>query len=543
MSSLGGLSHADLIRKVLVFCLFWGGASVLQFRAHAFQSEFGSDPDEPAHYVTGLMVHDYALSGFAKRPLEYARDYYVHYPKVALGHWPPFFYLVQAVWTLAFAPSRTAVMLLMGAITALLATLLSETISKEMSFGIGAGVSALFISLPIVERFSAAVMSELLLSSLLFLAMLSYGRYLDTERWQPAAWFGAWSALAILTKGTAIQLALVPPFALLLTRRWHLVRRFSFWLPGIMVVALAAPWYLRVPGAQHELVAHYGGIEWRPERFTGTIINWAYMTGVIPAAAALLGLAIYARKLQRAEASGKWIAASAVLLGTYLIRIVIGAFEDRQLIVDIAILLMFAAGAIHWLLSRSHLKIWWLAALSVLILIGLNVRASPLKRHFGFSEVAENLLQHPEFKESIILVCSNATGEGMMISEIAMREHRPGHIVLRGSKMLASVDWMGWDYSLLFRDAEEMFRYLDGIPVGVVVIDGKGRQTPHGRMLYQAIREHPANWEPVPWQPDKTGAGADNILIFRLVGQEQRKPRRIQIPMKSGLYGNFETQF
>jgi hypothetical protein len=412
-----------------------------------------------------------------------------------------------------------------------------------MSFGIGASVSALFLSLPIVERFSAAVMSELLLASLVFLAMLAYGRYLDTEHWQPAAWFGAWSVLAILTKGTAIQLALVPPFALLLTRRWHLLRRFSFWLPGILVAGLAAPWYLRVPGAQHELVAHFGGIEWRPERFTGTLVNWVHMTGVIPAAAALLGLVIYTRKLQRGEASGKWIAASAVLLGTYLIRIVIGAFEDRQLIVDVAVLLMFAAAAVPWLISRSLLKIWWLAAFSVLILIGLNVKASPLKQHFGFSAVAGNLLQHPEFKDSIILVCSNATGEGMMISEIAMREHRPGHIILRGSKMLASIDWMGWDYSLLFRDPEEMFRYLDGIPVGVVVIDGEGRQTPHGRMLYQAIREHPAQWEPVPWQPDKTGAGADNILIFRLVGQEQRKPRKIQIPMKSGLYGNFETQF
>jgi hypothetical protein len=528
---------------MLVFCLFWGSASVLQFRAHAFQSEFGSDPDEPAHYVTGLMVRDYALSGFSKRPLEYARDYYVHYPKVALGHWPPFFYLVQAVWTLAFAPSRTAVMLLMGAITALLATLLCETVRQEMSFGFGAGVSALFVSLPVVERFGSTVMSEMLLGLLVFLALLSYGRYLDTEHWQPAACFGAWSVLAILTKGTAIQLALVPPFALLLTRRWHLLRRFSFWLPGIIVVGLAAPWYLRIPGAQHELVAHFGGIEWRPERLTGTLVTWVDMAGVLPAAAAVLGLTIYAARLRRGETSGKWIAGSAVLLGTYLIRLIIGAFEDRQLMVDVTVLLMFAADAIRWLLSRSYLRIWWLAALSVVILIGFNVKASPIKHHYGFSEVADNLLQHPEFRDSIILVCSNATGEGMMISEIAMRELRPGHIVLRGSKMLATSDWMGWDYRLLFRDTEEMFQYLDGIPVGVVVIDGEGRQTPHGRMLYEAVHEHPGNWELVPWQSDKTGAGADDILIYRLVGQEQRKPRKIQIPMRSGLYGDFETQF
>ena len=40
----------------------------------------------------------------------------------------------------------------------------------------------------------------------------------------------------------------------------------------------------------------------------------------------------------------------------------------------------------------------------------------------------------------------SSTSEGLLISEVAARESRPGHIVLRASKMLASEDWMGRDY-------------------------------------------------------------------------------------------------
>ena len=53
--------------------------------------------------------------------MEFAENYYVHYPEVALGHWPPTFYVVQALWTLPFFASRGSVILLMSVLTAILA--------------------------------------------------------------------------------------------------------------------------------------------------------------------------------------------------------------------------------------------------------------------------------------------------------------------------------------------------------------------------------------------------------------------------------------
>ena len=249
-----------LISRILLFALYFVCAIVLQWRGNAFRSELSGSPDEPAHYVTGLMVHDYIAAGFPHSPMSYARNYYLHYPKVALGHWPPFFYVVQAAWTLLFTTSRTSVILLMAAITALLATILCEVLRREFSLAMGMSAAALFISLPVIEEFSRLVMAEMLVALLVLLAVLAYGSYLDSERWQPAAWFGIWFSWHCLRKEPASNWRCCLLWACCVGRRWHLLKRFSFWLPAIIVLSTAGPWYLWVPGAQHESVARFGGV-------------------------------------------------------------------------------------------------------------------------------------------------------------------------------------------------------------------------------------------------------------------------------------------
>src|SRR5579883_1579952 len=54
---------------------------VLQWRSGTYGSEFGHEPDEPAHVVSALMVHDYIAARFPGSPLHYAESYYLHYPK------------------------------------------------------------------------------------------------------------------------------------------------------------------------------------------------------------------------------------------------------------------------------------------------------------------------------------------------------------------------------------------------------------------------------------------------------------------------------
>jgi hypothetical protein len=542
-----------LVSGVLIFFIYFLIAAIFQWRAGAFRSELAGTADEPAHYVTGLLVHDYIAAGFPGSPLAYARDYYVHYPKIGLGHWPPVFYAVQAAWTLLFTPSRVSVILLMGAIAALLATLLYATLREEFSWEVSAAAGLLFLSLPMIEIFSQLVMAELLVAVFIFLAVVAYGRYLDTERWQPAAWFGICFALALLTKGTGIELAMIPPVAILCSRRWRLLGRFSFWLPAILVLGIAGPWYLWVPGAQHESVARFGGITIRHPKAHATVIVWAEMLGVVLTAAAIVGLLVCAVQVWRGSAKGKWIAALGVLLGASAARFLIGAFEERHLLMNLPMLMMFAVLGVTWLWQQPLMARWWqplprapkylLAGVAVAALIGANVHAAPVKRYFGFSEAARDILSHGEFKNSALLVCSDAEGEGALISEVAMREHRPGHIVLRATKMLASSDWMGWDYRPLFHDSAATLAYLETIPTAVVVIDKAGRATPHGQMLFDGLMSQPQKWSLLArYSPrDADHPHGRDIYVFHLTGRESEPVGKIQIHMESGLYGKFEN--
>src|SRR5207249_5074802 len=79
---------------------------------------------------------------------------------------------------------------------------------------------------------------------LMFIATLFFWRYLKTENARDSLLFGVLASLAILVKYNALSLALLPLFALLLTRRFRLVRKFSFWLPAVVVMLLCGPWYV-----------------------------------------------------------------------------------------------------------------------------------------------------------------------------------------------------------------------------------------------------------------------------------------------------------
>src|ERR1700730_1585230 len=104
-----------------VASLFLALIVVLQWLGGAYRTEFAGYPDEGAHYVTGLMVHDYIVRHHFDSFQAFAENYYLHYPKVAIGHWPPFFYVVEAAWMLVFPVSRSSMLLLMALLTLFMA--------------------------------------------------------------------------------------------------------------------------------------------------------------------------------------------------------------------------------------------------------------------------------------------------------------------------------------------------------------------------------------------------------------------------------------
>ena len=529
-----------LAMPLMVCALFFAAVVGLQWWGGAFRAEFSGHPDESSHYVTGLMVRDYLAALMPEAPMRFAENYYLHYPKVAFGHWPPVFYLLQSGWTLLFSPSRLSLILLMALLTTLFAYTLYRVARAQ--FGARAGIVAglALIALPLTQTYSGMVMAELPLALFCFWATLCFGRFLERERWQDAVGFGLLAALAILTKGNGLVLGLVPLFALLFSRRFHLLKRPALWLAALIVFVLCAPWqYLTLRMASNGM-GYEPGWDYTSQALPYNLQALAQVVGWTLLVLVMIGFAarIIVPWRQRAV-TAPWAAAGALLLSVLVFHSLVPAsLESRFLLVAAPPLVLFAAAGIAWLVQRlsfGGLSVRRRAEALVLVVALLFVAetfAVPRNPQRGFVEAAQSLLAQPQLRNSALLISSDETGEGAFIAEVAMREQRPAHFVLRASKVVAKSDWAGGSYELLYQTPAELMQYLEELPVGILVIDTSpaGNRRPHHHLLRETVRAYSHRWELLgSYAGEDPSAGA--LQAYRLIGHENRPMGRIRIDM------------
>lgn len=443
----------------------------LQWRNGTFENEFGSHSDEPAHYVTGLMIHDFATAGCPFPPMTFARDFYDHYPKVALGNWPPGFYVLQASWTLVFSPSPTSLRLLMALLGALLLLLLYRVLATEFDGRYGLVAVVAVVCANLYQGLSAVVMTELPVSLLCLLAVLCYGRYLESEKTRWALGFGLVAALAILTKGSGLMLALVPPIALLLTRRWALLKTARFWTPALIVALLAGPWTVWTMGQASE--GWTASPSWS---FTRRAL-WFYSAntvGLLGAGWALLAFIGGVRKATGRPADGRWVALSSLVAAALLFHFVVPCgLERRHLLPVLAPLAALAMVGLAGLLERFSATgprptLTAAALVATLALSAFEAPPRQAQSNRGFAPLAAALLEGPATR---ILIVSDAIGEGQFIAELARLDRRPGRTVLRSSKLLAKSSWSGAGYALRATNEQQLLKLIDDASIDVIVFD------------------------------------------------------------------------
>jgi Dolichyl-phosphate-mannose-protein mannosyltransferase len=489
-------------RELLTILVCFALVFTLQRLGGAYKNEFGGHPDEAGHYVTGLMVRDYLASGFHKGPMPFARDYYDHYPKVALGNWPPLFYVMQSAWTLIFPPTRASMLLLMAFLSTLTAMVLFYVLKSQFNYSKALLGSLLFLSLPLYQTQAAMLMGEVPVTLLALIATVFWGRFLDRKNAANSLAFGLFASLTILTKGNGVLLALVPPLALIFGRQLSLLKRPAFWIPALIVPILCGPWtWIFRKDAQAGWVQDSPG--WS---FTRIALSYYPATLVLAFGVGLVILAMigFWTKLvvrREKESSGIWPATAALLCSTLIFQILVPCgWEARHLFPALPPMVLFIfAGAdrvISWLMNRGLSP--KMATASVLLVAGLAFFVQTFKieknEFSGFAPIATSLLSNPQAKQSTLLVSSDACGEGSFIAEVAMREKRPGHIVQRTSKALASSTWGGGKYQAKFTNEQAILDFLQKSPVQYLVLDTSlpiSARKNHHVLLYEVVSHHP----------------------------------------------------
>jgi hypothetical protein len=123
--------------------------------------------------------------------------------------------------------------------------------------------------------------------------------------------------------------------------------------------------------------------------------------------------------------------------------------------------------------------------------IALSPFRIPKKEWGGFKPIAQAALAARP--GAAILIASDARGEGMFIADVATLDlHRPGSIVQRASKILASSTWSGSGYESLYQTPAQVQSALSQAGIGLVVTDASlPHPSAHEALLMQAVAGFP----------------------------------------------------
>ncbi len=523
------IHFAVLLSVLLVFAI------ILQWLAGCYHTELSGFPDEPAHLITGLMVRDYVVSGIKVPPMQFAENYYLHYPKVGFGIWPPLFHFTEGAWFLIVPPSRASAFALQALITALLAATLAFTALRMFGWILAVAAGAAFVAVPTVQTYTGMVMADNLMALLAFWAMLAFVAYVKDRRMSRAILFGALVGLALMTKSNAACLAILPVVSLVLLRRYRYLYSLQLIVAGLVALAIALPWQLLVIRLWTGTVtAHSYSWEYGLHMLAVHAAMYLTIPGVVVGAFAVLGFVDkVVLPYLRHTIEPLWASNTGLLVALFLFGLAPLPPEPRYHVASIASMALFAAAGVNWLATRrwgallprpeSHLA--WRKFTLVAVGAGVfavTTFAIPKRVGYGFTEVARAVTSNPDLHDSVLLVSSAGFGEGIFIPEIALLEARPTHYVLRASKILSTSRWDSDSYELLYPTPEAMMTYLQSIPVRLLVMDntpGLNNSPPHHRMLNQMIELYKDRWVPVGTYPASglNGAGG-KVRMYRLLG-------------------------
>lgn len=463
---------------IALFAGYFAVSLLFQISSGTWGSDFGGHSDEASHVVTSLMVRDYLAGGFLEtpHPMRFAEDYYGRFPKVAIGHYPPGFYLLAAIFLLPFRAAQTFLVLLnlIGAATAVVIAGLGRRATGNA--GIGAILGLLWLVLPQTRTYTAIVMADLLVVLFGLLAAGAFASFLEGRWRRDSLWFGLWAACAILTKGSAVGLALLPPVALLLSGRWRTVLDPRLWIAPVPVLLLALPWMVLTAGITGEGMQESSAMDWfkaaLPYYGEALVIElgWVLIMGLSFGVAVTVKAGLSRRATMDPVEAVLW----GLVSGGMVVPLLVPAGLDHRYLMPLVPCLILLAGAGVARSVAARPKRFRVVLVLVFSLVVVAETFRPVRKIYeGAGEAVRVVLKDAAGAGTSprrLLAVSNARGEGALIAAAALQA--PDRLKTeRGYKLLSKSDWLGRGYEIAFEGPAEFLALLDEGSIQYVVID------------------------------------------------------------------------
>ncbi|MGE0392293.1 MAG: ArnT family glycosyltransferase, partial [Vicinamibacterales bacterium] len=447
------------------FLGFLAAVVALQVARGAYGAEL-SGADEPAHFVTALLIRDYVSQGLPASPLAYAENYYLHYPKVAFGMWPPVFHTTAAAWMLILPATVSSVRVLIAIVTAVAALLVTRLVEDDIGWRRAVAIGLAFVVLPHVQVVTQQVMVDGLVVALGVAAALAWRRYGRTGSARHAVVFGALGSAAMLTKGNGVALLGLPFVWAAIAGRWGILGRAATWYGLGLMLVLGGPWQLYSAGLLSRTVIREGAsgtLLTRASAYGSYLVQGAGPIVVAVAVAGALVLAVH--RLRHRSVPEAWATPAALGLSVLAFHVVLPQPPNvRYLLPALPVVLWLAVrgvdAAVRVLPARARGPVTAAALLALALDVGLAAARLEPRTHHGIGEIADWVLTRPA---GVVLVSDGDAGvntSGMFIAELAVREARPGHVILRANQTLSSSSWDGEDRRMLQESAEQVAAFL-----------------------------------------------------------------------------------
>lgn len=455
-----------------------------------------SGSDEGSHFLNGYLIWSYLTESFGKNPLAYATDFYVHYPKISIGHWPPLYYVFLSAFFFVL-PHAVFPFLVVNLLVGALPALLVSRVVRPLCGGAWAAAAAVaYVLMPVTVNNTSRLMLDQAVAGLCLLGALVWSAYAA----RPSLWRGlayaAVAAAAILVKGNGWILAVFPLFHIALTGRWRLLANWRTYAAAAAAIVVVGAWTVVTYKISSDGFNYAWGFKFFSLALPTFLLAIYKNLGLVGTAAAVAGIAacLTAPPGHPLREPGK--TGLALVLATLIFQSIVPVDLDERYVSpalpSLAAFMAIGAWAAlrRWPALAQRSRPVLLLLLVVFSLPGLlHLQHRPKRYDLRMDLVATQIEKLSA--AAVVVVDGHAGAEGALASEVALRDTQRQDYVVRSSQLLAKSDFMGTRYALKVGTPEEVLGLLNDLGCGVVVVtEGENivPRFPHSDQLMTALQ-------------------------------------------------------
>jgi hypothetical protein len=482
----------------LAFVIAAAIGAFAMIQAQSFSAGF-SGADEPSHFLNGYFISSYLQNHFGSNPMAFATDFYIHYPKISIGHWPPAYYGLLSLNFMLFPATYMSAFVWNVLVAALPAVGIAAALFRLAGRRAALAGVVVFALTPLALEGQALFMVDQPLAATLVAATAVWIAYAHRPTWGRALAFAAISALAVLIKGNGWIALFIPLYQIALTGTWRRLLSIRLVVAAVVGAVLVVPWYLLTAKIAADGFNYQAGLGYAMKAlaantvFLADNISWA---GV--------ALALYASVAEfraRHAAPLRWTIVSGVIslvLATFTLQSIVPVdIVDRYVapaLPAVVVLALLGAVRLLALLPLAYGQRWRVpagAALALLMVWGgvhhLLQRAP--KADVGNLAVTNRLT--PGAIPSVTVIDGSAGNEGAFIATMAVHDPKLQSYVVRASKLFADSNFMGSKYALKYQDNASIVAELHRLGVRNIVLIRANHQSafPHSEQLRQTLAQ------------------------------------------------------